>query len=129
MIERDQLPDDPADWGELEVSFPRLSPDTTEFCPGSSTEILEYIGIESADVENADPKHLRFLRTAQVGDDQCWIWSYTEVDGDLCYVTYWVHAAGGNTLGMSSAKAGYETETPLTPEQYMLAEYHELIYW
>ncbi|MHB1326558.1 MAG: hypothetical protein ACYC2K_00015 [Gemmatimonadales bacterium] len=72
---------------------------------------------------------LRFLRTAQVGDKQCWIWSYTDADGELSYVTYWRDAAGEDILGMSEAKADPDGLKPLSPEQYILAEYHDLIDW
>jgi hypothetical protein len=128
MIDKDQLPEDPADWGDLEVSLPRLDPDSAESCPASLASILEYVDIESADAGDVDAGRLQFVRTAEVGDQQCWIWSYIDSDGELSYVTYWVASDGERTLGMSDAAP--EVGGPaLSPEQYMLAEYHDLIYW
>jgi len=127
MLSKDELPEDPAQWGDLAVSFPRLVPDTADSCPASLSDLLEYIDSESANA--GVTARLRFLRTAQVGDKQCWIWSYTDADGELSYITYWQDAAGEGILGMSDAKADPDASKSLSPEQYILAEYHDLVYW
>ena len=129
MIEKDQLPEDPADWRDFEVSLPRLDPDTAESCPVALSEVIEYVGLESAEGDDADSGRLSFLRTAQVADQKCWLWSYIEADGELCYVTYWVSPSDGGTLGLADAKADPDSDRPQSPEQFLLAEYYDLVYW
>ena len=129
MISKDQLPEDPAEWGDLEVSFPRLSPDTADSCPIPFEEVMEYVRMESADYDQAQEESLRFLRTAQVNDDKFWLWSYTESDGELCYVVYRQSPDGSSLLGLSSAQPDMDRPHVLSPEQYLVAEYYDLVYW
>ena len=122
MIERDKLPEDAVDWKGVTVDFPRLADDTEESCPESRSEIMGYVRMESADAVDATEESLKFHRTALVGKDKCWLWIHTESDGEVCYVTFWKKSNGGTLLGLSGANG-------LSPEQYMLAEYYEEVYW
>jgi hypothetical protein len=127
MIRLRQLPEDPSDWEQVVVELPRLDVDSPASCPMSSDEILEYVRTESADLDEADAGRLRFVRTARFKDARCWIWSYVESDETPCYVTFWARKRV-ETLGMSEAspvRGGFV----LTPEQYALAEYYDLVCW
>lgn len=66
--------------------------------------------------------HLKFIRTAQVEASQYWLWSYTKSDGEACYV-FIRQRIDGETL-LSITNTGN-----LTPEQYLLADYYDLVYW
>jgi hypothetical protein len=121
MIARRDLPDDPMEWKNLDVSFPRLSPDTEASSPQSRAEIFDYVCRESADLDKAKEERLKFLRTAKIGSSKYWLWSYEEEGGTLCFVALqkrWFKTI----LGLSSADG-------LSPELYLLADYYEMIYW
>lgn len=129
MISRDKLPDDPKDWHDIVVELQRLQPDNAESCPLPVSELLEYVDIESSEPGTANIDSLTFLRTARIGDTKCWIWSFTETNGELCYVTYRQSPEDSNALGMSGASPEYDEGLQLTPEQYLLAEHYDLVYW
>jgi hypothetical protein len=129
MIARDELPEDPKDWRAFIVELPRLTPDDAESCPMPVSELLEYVDMESSEPDTATTNALTFLRTAATGGSKCWIWSYAESDGELCYVTYRQTSDGSNIRGMSSASPEYDGDFQLTPEQYLLAEQYDLVYW
>ena len=78
--------------------------------------------LESADLDDAKDESLRFLRTAQVEGSRYWLWSYTESDGEVCYVFFRVSADGDTLLSLSSTGG-------LSPELYLLADFYELVYW
>ena len=122
MIERSELPEDVEDWKDVEVDFPRLSPDSPENCPATESEIMEYVRMESADLDDASQESLVFVRTALVGEDECWLWTYTESDGQIAYVTYRRRSQAPEVLGLTDANG-------LSPEQFMLAEYYDEVYW
>ena len=122
MIPRDQLPDDAADWTDVEVSFPRLDEDSPQSCPDAEDEIFEYVQSESADTDAAERQRLRFVRTARVADADFWLWEYRESDGELCYVTFQRHPDGSSMLGLASPNG-------LSHAQYLLAEYYDEVYW
>ena len=128
MVDIRQFPEDPADWGELSVSLSRLDLDSPDSSPVSPTELREYVASESADADEADFDRLAFLRTAQVDSKRCWIWSYVEADGTLCYLTCRLAPSGPRMVGMSEA-AAVPGGQPLTPDQYLLAECPDLVYW
>jgi hypothetical protein len=121
VIAREKLPDDAADWADVTVAFPRLTRDAPSSCPCSSEEVFAYVQKESADLENADPSRLVFVRTALVADAQYWLWSYAEADGEDLFVTCRVDSDGA-TLGLASPNG-------LSPEQFILAEYYDEVYW
>ncbi len=122
MIPREQLPADAADWKDVVVSFERLALDSAESCPVPEDEIFEYVQMESADTDEAERSGLRFLRTAAVGEVEYWMWEYQESSGQQCYVTCSKKEDGSTCLGLAEPNG-------LSPEQYMLAEYYNEVYW
>lgn len=122
LIPRDQLPYDAEDWKKVEVDFAYLPDNTEKSCPISLKELMEYIRMESADTDKASEESLSFIRTALIKKNKCWIWKYTESDGELCYVTFWKKSWRRTELGISSANG-------LSPEQFILAEYYDEVYW
>jgi len=129
MIAKEDLPDDPADWGTLVVSLPRLDPDTEDSCPCSRSDILDYLVRETAESDTDLKDRLRFVRTAQLGDKQCWLWSFVDSYGTASYVTYWHDPTDGDALGVAEAHPNQDSQQSLSPEQFILAEFYDLVYW
>ena len=125
MQSRDERPEDPKDWKGIKVSLPRLAVET---CPISMSELLEYINMESSEPGSATAKSLKLLRTADTGGTACWIWAYKESSGQLSYLTYRELPSGKRVLGMASASPEWN-DFKLTPEQYLLAQHYDLVYW
>lgn len=73
-------------------------------------------------LDAASPEQLAFLRTAVIDGDPCWIWRFTETDGTECYLSYREFTGRGAALGLSEANG-------LSPEQYLLAEHYDEVYW
>ena len=117
---REDLPEDASDWSSVDVEFERLNPDTAKSCPESVGSLMAYIRCESADTDRAEESRLKFVRTAIVGEVTYWLWQYTEEDGEVCFVTFVI--SGGTCLGLSETNG-------LTPEQFLLADYYDEIYW
>lgn len=113
-------PPDPDELPNLNVEFPRLSNDSASSSAVPMSEVLEYLEGEAAP-ETPSEADLQFLRTARVEDADYWIWRFKESDGAECYVTVSREADGGTTIGYEENYDG------LTPEQFMLGEYHGLI--
>lgn len=122
LIRREELPDDAADWHSVKISFDRLTDDGPGSCPESEDEIFAYVAMESADGDEADRSRFRFLRTAQVGDARYWLWEYTEDDGQVCYASFRLSRDGSSTTGLAEPNG-------LSPEQYLLADYYDEVYW
>ncbi|WP_230969567.1 hypothetical protein [Nitrogeniibacter aestuarii] len=119
---RASLPDDAAEWGQTNVSLPRLKNDSPSSCPETIDEIMAYIRLESSDVDDAKGERLSFLRTALVEKDQYWLWRYMESNDSECYVVFRIKADGSSDLGLSETNG-------LAPEHYLLADYYNEIYW
>lgn len=115
------MPDDNADLASIAVEFDRLTPDTAESSPLSSTEILRYLADEVPGGEGLSAHDLRFVRSAQIADRSYWIWSFREPDGgSSAYVTVALGQGDQTTLG-------YETNYyDLSPEQFLLGDYHDV---
>lgn len=122
MLERDQLPENAGDWGDVIVDFPRLDENSAKSCPLSEDDIFDYVQCESADLEQSARTRFLFLRTAQVEDKAFWLWTYTEVHGEATYV--WVRGSStGDTLLSLNSTFG------LSPEQFILAAYYDEVDW
>jgi hypothetical protein len=121
MLSIDEMPDDNADLSALIVEFPSLEPNSPISCPVSFDEIVDYLRVESSDLDEVEEEQLQFLRTAQVAEHKYWIWSFKESDGTDCYVTVSLTPDGVICTGYD------ENFYNLTPEQYMLAEYHQVL--
>ena len=83
---------------------------------------MDYVRMESADAESAAEGSLRFLRTARVSDVSYWLWSYTESTGTTCFVAFRRNANGATMLVLTETNG-------LSPEQYLLADYYNEVYW
>lgn len=122
MIPRAELPEDASEWQSVRVDFKRLTADTPASCPTSEDEVFEYVQAESGDSAGADRARLQFIRTAEVAEAKYWMWGYREDDGQLIYVVLRSNPDGSGVLGLSEPNG-------LSPEQYLLADYYEEIYW
>ena len=120
MISFEQMPTDNADLANIDIDFPHLQPNDQNSCPVSLDYIVNYLRLESPDGESVQPSQLKFLRTALVSDRRYWIWFFLESDGSRCYVTVSESSDG-------STSTGYEQDYyRLTPEQYLLGDYHQV---
>lgn len=114
MLTYEEMPEDNKDLAKVEVAFPRLREDSAESCPVPMLDVVEYLALEGEDVSKAE---LVFLRTAQVAESRFWIWRFADAEGRECYATV-------ETRGRSSI-ISYDTNWyGLSPEQFMLGEYH-----
>jgi hypothetical protein len=116
----EEMPEDNAELAKLIVDFPRLADDTSDSCPVSMKEILDYLHLESPDGEEVEETALLFLRTAQVAEKAYWLWQFTESDGTECYVTVSMTSQGETCIGYEQNGYG------LTPEQYLLGDYYNV---
>jgi hypothetical protein len=122
MIPRADLPEDASEWQSVRVDFERLSEDSPASCPRSEDNVFEYVQTESGDSAAADRFRLLFIRTAAVAEAKYWMWSYCEDDGRLIYVVFRSNPDGSGILGLSEPNG-------LSPEQYLLADYYDEVYW
>jgi hypothetical protein len=122
VIDRDKLPDDAADWAKIPITLPRLDDDTADSCPASLAKLMDYVRMESGDTDNAEPERLNFVRTAKVAESSYWLWTYTDKDDELNYMVLREDPDGSITLGLSGPNG-------LSPEQYLLADYYDEVYW
>jgi hypothetical protein len=114
------MPEDNADLASFAVEFEQLDPNTAETCPISLEDIVDYLRCESPDGDAVQTSELDFLRTALVADHRYWIWSFRESDGSDCFVTVALSPDGTRCIGYD------ENDHGLTPEQFMLGEYHQV---
>lgn len=120
MIPADEMPDDNADLAGLSPDFPRLDDDSATSCPVPVAELLDYLGDEAPGGERLTGADLSFRRTALVETTRYWIWTFDEPDGgDPAFLTV---SDDGTSLTV-----GYESDYyGLTPEQFIVGEYHNV---
>lgn len=115
MLTRDQMPDDNAKLAAIPVDLPSLPDDRLPSPSGTAPDLLDYLRREGFPPDGG----LRFLRNARVGRTVYLIWAF-ESDGEPAYATAsvcdreWTLGGGANPWG-------------LTPEQYILADYHDCL--
>ena len=114
------MPDDNADLALIQIDFPRLDGDSATSCPVATSALIDYLADEVPDGDRLTEADLQFQRTADVERVRYWIWAFDEPDGDPAYVTVSVGASGGSTIGYEANFYG------LTPEQFILGDYHEV---
>lgn len=115
------MPDDNAALANVQVEFPALRDDSADSSPTSVPALLDYLADEVPDGDRLTERDLTFVRTAQVADAEYWLWRFREPgpDGEDAFVT--VSRRGGQVC------VGYGTDYyGLTPEQYILGDYHEV---
>ena len=81
---------------------------------------MEYLGLQVPRGQLLGATDLTFMRTALVDRSRYWIWGFTDPDGCHCYATMSVNARGNSMLGYGEDYYG------LTPEQFILGEYHQV---
>lgn len=116
-----EMPGDNADLASIQVDFPPLRNDSAESSPESVSALLQYLADEVPDGDQLAESDLHFVRTAQVADAEYWVWRFREpgADGQGAFLT--VSRRGGQVC------VGYETDYyGLTPEQYVLGDYHQV---
>lgn len=115
------MPDDNADLANVEVDFPRLTPDSADGCPVPMAELLAYLTDEVPDGDSLTPGDLTFVRTARVEDAEYWIWRFREPgpQGENAFAI--VSRSGQQVI------LGYEINYyGLSPEQFVLGDYHQV---
>ncbi len=120
MIPFEEMPEDNDDLAHVQVTFPLLAPNTADSCPLPLSDVVEYLRLETMDGPLFNGDRLHFLRSAQVGDRRYWIWSFDEPDGSGCYATVSQSPDGSSCIGYDENSHG------LTPEQFMLGDYHNV---
>ncbi len=76
--------------------------------------------MEAPGEEELTKQALQFIRTAQVGDRSYWIWKFDDSYGSQCYATVSISTDGQRIIGY------LENYYHLTPEQFMLGDYHQV---
>ena len=111
MISYDEMPDDNAELANIVIDFPHVddasTPDEIE------PDLLDYLEIEGFSPDG----DLKFLRTALVEKTVYWIWSF-ETAGKPAYATATMDEKDDSCVGCGTNEYG------LTPEQYILGDYH-----
>jgi len=120
MIPFEEMPEDNAQLANIAIEFPVLEPNTAESCPVALADVVEYLRLESPDRDEIHGGQLSFLRTARVAEQRYWIWAFQEADGSACFVTVAVSPDGSSCIGYE------ENCYALTPEQFMLGDYHQV---
>jgi hypothetical protein len=116
MIPLEQMPEYRRDLVNVPVDFPPLDEEQAVRHVEFVDSLLEYLELEGE--ADLSAKDLTFLRSAQVGEKRFWIW---EFEGDSSDKYYAVASEKPN----GSTRLSYDPAEGLTPEQFMLAEYHE----
>jgi hypothetical protein len=116
MLTYDEMPDDNADLAKVNVGFPHAS--STEVADSNEIEpyLMDYLEQEGYKPDVA----LQFLRTALVAETVYWIWAFA-TDGEAAYAIATQDKDGQTSLGCDTNYYG------LTPEQYVLADYHNCL--
>lgn len=111
-------PDRHAELKAMTLDLPRLEDDSAKSCPVSMRKIMSYLWLEGVD-RRIKARDLQFLRTARVGDRDCWIWRFEEQVCADAYVTVWRSADNALCVGYRGNSHG------LTPEQYIYGEHYK----
>jgi len=115
---REPEPDRYAELKAMTLDLPRLEDDSAKSCPVPMRKIMSYLRLEGVD-RRIKARDLQFLRTARVGDRDCWIWRFEEQVCADAYVTVWRGPDGALCVGYGGNSHG------LTPEQYIYGEHHK----
>src|SRR5262249_24745249 len=116
MLSRDEMPDDNAKLAKIKVAFPHVPLKGIAAPTSFLKRISKYLEIESYEPDG----ELKFLRTDKVEKKLYYIWSF-ESRSDPCFVTVAIGPGREECIGCN------ENHWGLTPEQFILADYHECI--
>ena len=115
MLSVNEMPEYRGDLLKHDVQFPSLDAEQTDRHKGFINDVVEYVVTEGEDVFEED---LTFLRSALVEDTRFWIWEFTDNGDEKHYAT--VSERPGKPISL-----GYDIADGLTPEQAILADYHD----
>jgi len=117
----DEMPKDNADLAGVAVDFPRLREDSASSAPTAIQNVLDYLALEVPNGDQLTDRDLTFVRTALVADAEYWLWRFREPgpDGQDAFVTV-SRRGGGVAVGYDPDHYG------LTPEQFILGDYHQV---
>jgi hypothetical protein len=102
----------------VHFSLPYLSDNSADSCPVTVQQLARYVRAH-AEGAQVDPQRIAFVRTAQVEACRYWMWQY-EVQGAPSYALV---MEDGDGAWLSS----YAGEPRLTPEEVLLADYHNAL--
>lgn len=125
MIKREDFPAKFEDLNKTSVSLPYAEGESESTCPVPKKDIIEYLDWEAPGGKNAGGEmvidfELKFLRTALVNETKYWIWSFLDENDTKCYATVALYENGPTCTG-------YGESFGLTPEQFIIADYFEMI--
>ena len=116
MLSFEEMPENNADLAKIKVEFSHVPladvADPTEIEP----YLLAYLELEGYKPDG----DLKFLRTALVEETVYWIWSFI-TGNEAAYAVATQDPEENRTLG------GDTNDYNLTPEQYILADYHNCL--
>ena len=115
MLTADQMPDDNADLAGIPITLPEVALSGIADPNSFVDDMMEYLEIEDFEPDG----DLHFLRTANVKGTLYYIWRF-QSSGDDCYATVAI-VDGSSCVGCS------ENRWQLTPEQFIMADYHNCI--
>jgi hypothetical protein len=115
MIPIEDMPDCRADLAKFDVQFPELDKLETARHPSFVDALVDYLVLEGEDVFEED---LSFLRSALVEATKFWIWEFVDNADERHFATVSEAPDGQQTHG-------YDRAEGLTPEQAILATYHD----
>lgn len=114
MLTYEQMPEDNSDLSKISIDFPHVSFDDVSEPKEIEPYLLDYLKIEGYSPDG----DLTFLRTALVEETVYWIWEFIS-QGEKTYATATQDTNGDTSLGCDTDLYN------LTPEQYILGDYHE----
>ena len=100
----------------VHYSLPFLSDNTADSCPVTTQELARYVRAQTHGLE-VDPRHIAFVRTAQVEACRYWMW---QVQGRPSYALV---MEDGDGAWLSS----YSSDEYLSPEEVLLADYQNAL--
>lgn len=114
MLTYEEMPEDNKELSKIAIDFPHVTFDEVSAPEVIEPHLLDYLKREGYSPDG----ELKFLRTAKVEDTVYWIWNFIS-DGEKTYATATQDKNGDTSLGCDTDCYG------LTPEQYILGDYHE----
>jgi hypothetical protein len=102
----------------IQVSLPRLDPDTEDSCPVPLSEVTEHVTSEFDDGTSISLP-LRFLRTAKIGKTAYWIWTFHDPRRGNGYA---VVALWDGDRMLTDCDDSFD----MTPEQFIVALHFQI---
>jgi hypothetical protein len=117
FVEYEDMPDDNEDLIKLDIAFPYLDEIQIKRNPNFIQDLLEYLHLEG---ETVSSDGLNFIKAVKVKEQKYWIWEFSDKDREHCYAV-----VGEDTSGVLSFS--YDLDWyHLTPDQFILGEYHNV---